>query len=293
MVGYIDSDRVIARYEAAIEAKRQLNAEIAKFEAKADSLKQEYEKAKAEYESQQLTLSEEGKRAKLAEVESRKRRYDNYLNEVYGTGGKIEQKNRELIAPIVEQIDSVVSRLAVEQGMALVFDAAKAGIVYAQTGLDLTELVIAELNRQFAPVTPTGPVSFYYAVLPIFETNDLARQEQTGSKLRNLIYGQVESRPKVKMIANAKVDNTIQERGLAGQQLAQDKILDVARAVNADFVIYGTCSKRERRTSFELTIADVRLGTVLSTQTGESERDELLPERVGAAVQALLTSVER
>jgi len=292
-VGYIDLDRIIAKYEAASEAQKQLAAEIAKYQAKADSLQREYQQAQEEYESQQLTLSEEGKRAKLAEVEQRKRRYDSYLNEVYGTGGKIDQKNQELIAPIVEQIDTVVCQLAQEEGIALVLDATKAGIIYAASGLDLTELVIEELNRQYAPVTPAGPVTFYYAVMPIAEVNDLARQEQVGPKIRALVYELVQNRPKIKLVANAKVDNTIQERGLTAQQLVLEKVLDVARAVNADYAIFGTCSKHERKTAFELSIVDVRLGTLVATKTAEADRDDLLRERIGAAVQTLLSSIER
>lgn len=291
--GYIDSDLIISKYEGAVEARRELNAEIAKYEARADSLKRDYEQAQAEYESQQLTLSEEGKRAKLAEVEQRKRRYDSYLNEVYGTNGRIEQKNRELIAPIVDKIDTVVTRLALEEGFALVIDAAKAGIVYAASGLDLSELVIAELNREFAPVTPAGPARRVFAVMPLVETNNEARQDNVGSSLRMFVYELLRSRSKTEMVANARVDEVVRSRGYSTQQIQQTEAADVGRALDADYVFYGQVTKSDRRISFELAVIDVRLGTEVKKQAGEAERAELLQERASLAVQALLASIEK
>ena len=127
-VGYVDYDQVIAKYEAAAEAKTQMDTVRLSFEAKAESLKSDWEQSKVEYESQQLTLSEEGKRAKNAEVDQRKSRYDGYVAEVYGKGGLIDQKYKELIAPIVGKIDSAVAKLSVDEGYSLILDASKSGM---------------------------------------------------------------------------------------------------------------------------------------------------------------------
>ena len=102
-IGYVDTDEVISKYEETRAAREELQAEIAKFKAEADSLKRDYERVLAEYESQELTLSDEGKKAKMAEVDQLKRRYDGFVDEVYRPGGKIDQKNDELIAPLVEK----------------------------------------------------------------------------------------------------------------------------------------------------------------------------------------------
>lgn len=291
--GYIDSERIIAKYEGAVEAKKELNAEIARFEAKADSLKRDYEQARAEYESQQLTLSEEGKRAKLAEVEQRKRRYDGYLSEVYGSNGRIEQKNRELIAPIVDKIDTVVTKLALEEGFTLIIDAAKAGVVYAASGLDLSDLVIAELNREFVPVTPGVPTKRVFAVMPLVETNNEARQDNVGSSLRMFVYELIRSRAQTDMVANAKVDEVVRSRGYSTQQIQQTEATDVGRALDADYVVYGQVTKSDRRITFELAIIDVRLGSEVKKQPGEAERTELLQEKASSVVQVLLASVEK
>lgn len=290
-VGYVNTDRIIDRYEAAIEAKTELTAAIAKFEARAESLKADYEQTKAEYESQQLTLSEEGKRAKSAEVDQRKRRYDNYLSEVYSTNGRIDQKNRELIAPIVERIDSVVSRLAAGEGYSLVLDAAKTGIVYSEAGIDLTELVIEELNRRYEPVTPLV-TKRVYALMRIHNTESQAEADRIGALIREYAYRLIADQPDVDMVANAKIDQELTSRGAGTGEVTQQQALDVARAVDADITLYGKCSKQDRRISFELTIVNARLGTILKTQTGEAARSEELQEQVAAVIRVLLASVQ-
>ncbi len=292
-VGYINSERIIARYQGAIEAKKELDAEIVKYEAKAESLKAEYERAKDEYESQQLSLSEEGKRSKLAEVESRKRRYDSYLNEVYGKGGKIEQKNNELIAPIVARIDSAVSKVAQEEGFSLVIDATKSGIVYSEIGLDLTEMVLEELSRLYAPVPAPATVKLVFVIAPIFDANDEAQRDRVGSQIRNFVNALIGSKAQVEVISDKKVDQVVQTRGYADQQIEEQKGLDIARSLDADYCIYGQCTKRDRRIQFTLSILDARTGTPLKSEDGEAERSEVLREKVAGVVQVLYSSIER
>ncbi|MGB9742667.1 MAG: OmpH family outer membrane protein [candidate division WOR-3 bacterium] len=291
-VGYIDSDRIISRYEAAVEAKKELNRAIAQFESRAESLRTDYEKAKAEYESQQLTLSEEGRRAKLAEVESRKRRYDSYLNEIYGTGGKIDQKNQELLAPIVSRIDSAVRKVAQIEGFALVVDAAKAGIIFAESGLDLTELVLEELNREYAPLPTKVATKKIFVITPIYEATDEARRERIGIRIRQFVNALVAAKSQVEVVPDRKVDEVVQNRGYGNQQVGFEPALDVARALDADYCIFGECTKRERRIQFQLSMIDVRAGTLLRTQEGEADRPEALREKVSSVVQMLYSGLE-
>jgi Skp family chaperone for outer membrane proteins len=292
-VGYVDYDQVIAKYQAAAEAKTEMDTVRLGYEAEAESLKSEWEQSKAEYESQQLTLSEEGKRAKNAEVDQRKRRYDSYIAEVYGKGGLIDQRYKELIAPIVGKIDSAVAKLSTDEGFALILDAAKSGIVYSEAGLDLTQLVIEDLNREFAPVAPTVTGKKVYALMPVFNSNDLAQQDHVGKDIRDTVYVLVSDQPNVDMVPNPKVDQQLQVYGLQSRQVVLDKAVEAGRSLDADYVVFGNASKQDRRVQFELSIADVRLGTLLKTQKGDAARPEELKAQIGSVVRVLLAAVEK
>lgn len=290
-VGYVDYDQVIAKYEGAAEAKKDMDTVRTGFEAKAESLKSEYEKAQAEYASQQLTLSEEGKRAKNAEVDQRKSRYDSYVAQVYGQGGLIDQRYKELIAPIVQKIDSSVGKLAVDEGFSLILDASKAGIVYSDVGLDLTQVVVDDLNREFAPVGPTVVNKKVYALMPVFNSNDLAAQDHVGAEIRDSAYAIVNAQPNVDVVPNPSVDQQLQSYGLQNRQVPLDKALDAGRALNADYVIYGSASKQNQKVSFQLSIADVKTSKMVQSQQGEITPSEDMKTQVSAVIRVLLAAV--
>lgn len=290
-VGYLDSDAVIARYEEAREAKARLDQEVAAFRAEAESLRALHQAALDEYQTQELSLSEEGRRAKLAEVEQLKRRYDMFVEEVYRKGGRVDQKNSELIAPLVQKIGEVVSEIAKQEGFTLVLDAAKAEILFSATGLDLTQLVIDELNREYVAVGPGPERKMVYAILPIFATNDEARQERTDFRIREFIYNLVRTQPNTELVPNARVDEQLTQRGVSGRAATGRDAIDIGSALNIDYAILGTCLKEDRRVEFTLTIVDVRMNNEdLKTESGQVTREDRLNEEVGRAVQVLLSA---
>lgn len=291
-VGYVDSDEVIARYEEAREAKSRLEREVAAFRTEAESLRALYQVALDEYQTQELSLSEEGKRAKMAEVEQLKRRYDLFVEDVYRKGGKIDQKNSELIAPLVQKIGEVVAEMAKQEGFTLVMDASKAEILYSAAGLDLTRLVVDELNREYAAVGPVTERNLVYAVLPVFAINDEARQERIDFRVREFIYNLVRVQPRTDMVANARVDEQLTQRGVSGRAATGRDAIDAGSALNVDYAILGTCSKEDRRIDFTLTVVDVRMNNEdLKTESGQAAREDRLNEEVGRVVQVLLASV--
>jgi len=291
-VGYVDSDAVIAKYEEAREAKARLDKDVAGFKAEAESLRALYQTALDDYQSQELSLSEEGKRAEMAAVQQLKRRYDAYIEEVYRKGGKIDQKNGELIAPLVQKISEVVSSVAQEEGFSLVMDASRAEMLFSETGLDLTQLVIDELNREYAGPGPATGEDVVYAVLPIFGTNDEARQDRVDFKIREFVYSLVRTQPKTEMVASPKVDEQLTQRGVTGRAATGRDAIDIGSALNIGYAILGTCTKEDRKIDFSLTIVDVRMSNEdLKTETGQVTRDEQLNEEVGRVVQLLLAAV--
>jgi len=153
--------------------------------------------------------------------------------------------------------------------------------------------VIEDLNREFAPVGPSVTGKKVYALMPVHNSNDLAAQDQVGSEIRKYAYDLVGAQPNVDMVANAKVDQQLQSYGLSNQQVVLDKALQAGRALDADYVVFGSASKQDRRIQFELSIADARLGTLLKTQKGDAARPEDLKGQVATVVRVLLAAVEK
>jgi hypothetical protein len=173
----------------------------------------------------------------------------------------------------------------------LILDASKSGVVYAQSGLDLTQLLLEALNAEFAPVGPASTGKKVYALMPVYNSNSQASQDHAGLDIRNFAYQLIGAQPNVDMVANAKVDQQLQSYGQSGE-VKLDNAVTAGRALNADYVLYGNATKQDKRVQFELFIADVRLGTFLKSQKGDASRPEDVQVQVGSVVRVLLAAVD-
>ena len=139
--GFVDSDRIFNEYQATTAANIELNDFVKTHRDSAAILRQQIENLKAELSDQKLMLSEEARLRKLDEIESQTRTYKTFLEEYFGDGGKVEQKNDVLMAPLLKKINDAVSKIAQQEGFAVVFDLSE-NVFYASSELDLTDLVI-------------------------------------------------------------------------------------------------------------------------------------------------------
>jgi outer membrane protein len=288
-VGFVDTKYIIENYRTASDAQRAFDTEIAKYKHNADSLKTIYDQAMSEFESQKLMLSEQGKAAKLIEINQLKKQYDDYTTEVWGTGGKMEQKNRELITPIVQKIQAAVQTIALKEGFSLVLDASDAKIVYAQTDLDITNEVLDELNKEYAAtiIPPTAPEKdINIAVFPIYEENQDAQQGHIGESMRSAISDLIKSVPKIHMISSGDVNNALLTRSISlTSQISDADAYSIGRTIQADYLIIGKISQQGKKIDFTLRLCDPLNSLVMYEGSGTASRVEELKQAVGNLVQ--------
>jgi outer membrane protein len=70
-VGYVDSQKILAQYQEAIDAQNQLEQIRNQYQAEYEMKVQEYQALAQEIESQSLLLSEEKKKEKLRELQTK------------------------------------------------------------------------------------------------------------------------------------------------------------------------------------------------------------------------------
>ena len=146
-IGYIDSQRIFAEFKGTQEAEQVYKRDVDKWKAQAATMEQEIVKLQDELRAQSLMLSEEKQREKKLEYDKKVEDYQRFMQETFGDEGIAAKRNQELTAPIVQQINKILETLAETQGYNVVFDIAQANIVYASKDFDLTDLVLAELNK--------------------------------------------------------------------------------------------------------------------------------------------------
>jgi len=146
-IGYIDSQRIFAEYRETQDAERIYKKEVEAWKAQAAAMEQEIVKLQDELRAQSLMISEEKQREKKLELDKKLDTYQRFMAETFGEEGSAAKRNQELTKPIVEKINSILETMAVEQGIAVVFDIANANIVYAKKEFDLTDAVLAKLTE--------------------------------------------------------------------------------------------------------------------------------------------------
>jgi len=156
-LGYVNSAEIFARYKAFSDVQERFNKEVEKWQQRTEEMKSQVDSLAA-YIKGEVTvlpprlpfhaLSEAKQQEKQQEYQSKESAYLEYVNTIFGPDGTAERRNAELTQPVLDKINSVIARLAQEDGYHYVFDAVAGNIAYADTKFDLTDMVIEELNKE-------------------------------------------------------------------------------------------------------------------------------------------------
>jgi outer membrane protein len=145
--GFVNSARIRTEYKEFADAQEKFDKDVAMWQVELDSMKVEIDSLENELDKQNLLLSEEKKKEKEGIIKDKKLKYKSYSTEVFGTDGKIERRNAELVKPIYDKIMLVIEKIAREGNYSFIFDSVGSNIAYADKKLDLTDRVLEELNK--------------------------------------------------------------------------------------------------------------------------------------------------
>jgi len=100
-----------------------------------------------EFERQRLLLSNEKIREKEQEIQSLYQTTQAFQQSKFGPEGELYRFQAQLMAPVLDKVDTAVKKIGAERSYDYIIDAAGGALVYALPAHDLTEDVIAELRR--------------------------------------------------------------------------------------------------------------------------------------------------
>jgi outer membrane protein len=296
-IGYVDTKYIIENYRTAADAQSAFDAEIDRFNNIADSLKNLYEQARDDLEAQRLMLSEAAISAKQIEINQLKKNYDDYIAEVWGKGGKYELKNRELIAPIVQRIKSVITQIATKEGFTIILDAAETKIVYADANLDLTDIILNELNKEYTatiipPPTVTPQKDLNIGVFPFFNENQAAQENHVGDAIRTAVFDLIRSAPKVRMLSNADINSALLTRNIQiTDQINDMDAFSIGLMLQADYIVIGSCSQQGNKISYSVQVLEPLANQMIYEGSGEASRIEEIKQALGNQVQQAIKKI--
>lgn len=168
-LGYVDTDRVLFESNEAREIERLFNLDKQNWTTQVRQLDEQIRRMEQDFEIDKLTKNETAKREAQARIDEKKAEAGRLLQEYFGEGGRAEQRYRELIDPLTAKVQRIIQKIAEDEKYTMVFDSSYPILLYAAPSIDLTQLVLQELNKDTvrpADDTSTTPNASNPPVMP-------------------------------------------------------------------------------------------------------------------------------
>jgi outer membrane protein len=144
-IGFIRDDQISVNYKAWTRAQEEFDTESRAWEEEAQAQETELNEMVQEYERQKLVLSEDKKREREATIRTKQESLQAFTRQVFGPGGRSEQKQAELIQPIMDNIRRAIEAVALEEGYDVIFTNAS-NLGYIKETYDVTDKVLEALE---------------------------------------------------------------------------------------------------------------------------------------------------
>ncbi len=290
-MGFVDSDRVFREYQATAAAKAEFNLYVNESRDSAAVLRQNIETLKEELETQKLMLSEEARLRKLDEIESLTKVYDQYLQTVFGKSGRVQQKNDELMIPILDKINESVGVIADREGFTVVLELSE-NILFASSELDITDLVIDELNLEYGPQIIPGEIVQYIAIFPLREENPEAVNADLGQRCQNDLYSAIAVfSQQYEIVSKQAVNSEIVSRGL-GRNVEATQAYQIGKERLWDYIIVGSVTKFATRIDYTLSLRMVAKEEEIFKKTNSVTEDIKLTEALNNDLRILMDKIK-
>ena len=147
-IGFVNSEMILQEYVAVQQAMETFNRDVEGWQQEMERKTDELEELQQEIDHQSLMLSAERRRERELEYQRQLAEYEKLKETIWAPDGLIEQRNEELLRPIVNRIQAVLEEIAADEGYDLIFDAADSNILYGDPDFDLTSRVLDVLNGE-------------------------------------------------------------------------------------------------------------------------------------------------
>jgi outer membrane protein len=146
-IAYVDVQRLKAEYKEYVAAQDEFNKLMAVWQAKADSMQSEMNELMQKVQNPPLTMREEAVSELRENLLVKQNEYQLFVNQVMGPDGEAAQKEYELSKPLIDKINTVIRLVALKENYTYVLDSSAGCVLYAKDELDVTNKVLAELNK--------------------------------------------------------------------------------------------------------------------------------------------------
>jgi outer membrane protein len=148
---YVNSQKIIAQAPGRADAEAQFQKEMDQYKAQLQKMGDTLKTQIADYQKNQTTMTPTARAAREKDLGGKQQAYQQKVQELEQTA---QQREAELVRPIMEQINKIIEQIRTENNYSFILDAgSQAGVVVAaDSSLDITDQVIKKLQA-------AGPVA--------------------------------------------------------------------------------------------------------------------------------------
>jgi outer membrane protein len=143
-IGFVDLQRALNEVDEGKAAKALLKKDFDEKQKQLDGKKTEFDKLQADLEKQAVVMSEAARKEKAAELDRRARELQGLFMQLQKD---LSDRERDATKGIYDRMANIVREMAVAEGFTAVL-VRGAGVVYAQTSLDVTNELIRKYNSR-------------------------------------------------------------------------------------------------------------------------------------------------
>src|SRR6266542_5806017 len=144
-VGYVDLQRILAKSQAGVQAREQLEKDKAVMQKQVDTHKTELDKLREEIEKKGQLLSVEARRDKQEQLERKVRDVRRLVDDLEK---ELQKKEQGLLAKVLRDVEGVVGKIGKERGYILIVERRQGGLVYGAPEADVTEEIIKAFDDE-------------------------------------------------------------------------------------------------------------------------------------------------
>jgi outer membrane protein len=292
-IGFVDANRVMTEYQATAAATIEFNEFVSTYRDSATALKRRIEELQAETEAQKLLLSEEARLRKQDEINALTRSYNQFLQIVFGTAGKVEQKNDALMTPLLQKINEAIAKIADQEGFQIILELSE-GVYYASSDLDVTEMVINELNLEYGPgELPAGEIKKVIVIFPFREENPEAINAGLGQRCQDELYRVIRTfSGRYTIIDKTTINMEIVRRGLGVNIIDENQAYDIGSGLLCDYIITGRVSKVSTKIEYTAILREMKERKEIARRTSSVTEEVKLLEALNNDLRALLETIQ-
>ncbi len=146
-IAYVDSAKMLNSYQAMIDGRAAYQVKYRAWQINIDTLSSGIQQAIKDYERNAAVISTQEKLRAQALLAAKQKQFAEYQRAVNQNAQREEAQSNE---KIIAAVNAFLARYGKEHNYDLILLASQAGtIAYARPALDLTDEVVAELNKEY------------------------------------------------------------------------------------------------------------------------------------------------